>query len=262
MRISMEQQYKFYLTSRENFMKVHGNDSRWIKFYADLDKEMNKDIEIQKKAERIKAEKGEDSLEYREVVNIINNIDAKWFEKYIRCGNFINSLKNYSITLDDNDIDIWNYSIEYTQDYFKDINIFKKIAFNRIDHSKKCICCGGVWKSEKKIDSDRCPSCSKWEIIFDMYEIAYETDYKFIMALMSIKEFIYSHEFYQPKSYDFRKKLEDRGIYITANIERVWNLANDELQMQKKGSIGRWEYDSPGEKLGKGIKGIFGSLFK
>lgn len=262
MRISMQQAYKFYEVSKESFLSRHKNDYKWIEFYDDLDKEMNRDIELENKLEYIRITNGEDSQEYKEMQNITCNIFNKWFDKYIMCGNFINLLSKYSIKLDDDDIEIWNNSIKITQDSFKDLSTFKKIAFRKIEYSKKCNCCKGVWKSESRIQVDKCWACTAWEIIFDMYEIAYERDSKFINVLESIKELVYSQQFYTPKSYDFRKKLEDRGIMIDSNIERIWNLANDELGIQKISKVGRWEYYSPTEKVGNGIKSIFGSLFK
>lgn len=258
----MQQAYKFYEVSKDKFLKRHKDDYRWKRFYVELDKEMNNDIELEKKLEYVRNTKGEESEEYKEIQVITCNNFNKWFDRYIMCGNFINLLSRYSITLDDDDIEIWNESIKITQYNFRDLSIFKKVAFRRIDYSKKCKCCGGVWKSEERILSDKCSPCSAWEIIFDMYEIAYERDSKFIYVLESIKELVYSKEFYTPKSYDFRKKLEDRGIRIDSNIERIWNLANDELGMQNISKVGRWEYYSPTEKIGNGVKSIFGSLFK
>ncbi len=258
----LKQVRKFYDISKESLLERHCNDSKWRSFYEELDNEMLQDIELENKLEYVIETKGRDSVEYKNISSMVSNHFNKWWDMYVRCGNFINMLSKKSITLDDDDIAIWNESISRTEAIFKNLRLLDKIVFYPIDYSKTCKICGYTWKSKSRILSDTCSSCLSWEVIFDMYEVAYEKDMRLMNTLNCIKEIVYSSQHYSPKSYDFRKKLEDRGIQIDTNIERIWNLANDELGLQNKQQIGRWEYYSPTEKIGNGIKGIFGSLFK
>lgn len=257
----LQQVEKFYKFTKQGF--INNNSDKWIMFYGDLEKDKFNIRDIEDKREDIIINYGNESEEIQLFDNKLSQIFDKFYWSYVPPEEFDKLISEYGITLDDKEIDIWNESIKKAEESIN-VGIFSRIQYHKRQHKIRCKTCGGITVTESpgNYNNYECSNCKCWNIIIPMYEIAYKNDYKVINAIKSIKQIIYSPNGLDVKSYIFRMKLEDRGVTITSGIEKVWNLANDELIAKENLSIGRWEYYSPTDKITNGVKSIFKSLFK